>query len=166
MFHIHVPALRERREDLPALIRFLLARCAQRFGGAAPQPDADAEEILLAQDWPGNVRELENVLQRATILAEGERITVADLPPQLTPASPIAAPTTATMGLDAHAVPASRGQPLREQMRRLEHTLILQAIDECHGDRRAAAQRLCIGLSSLYRKLEEFDTGDAPPAAA
>jgi two-component system response regulator AtoC len=159
---VHIPPLRERREDLPSLINFLLARGAQRFGAAPPRPDAEAEEILIAHDWPGNVRELENVLQRATILAEGECITVADLPPQLTPA---AAPPLAAIasGSDAVVASASSGLPLREQVRRFEHAMIRQAIDDCHGDRRAAAQKLCIGLSSLYRKLEELG-GDDPVA--
>jgi two-component system response regulator AtoC len=162
VFQIHVPPLRERREDLPSLINFLLARGAQRFGAAPPRPDAEAEEILIAHDWPGNVRELENVLQRATILAEGECITVADLPPQLTPA---AAPPLAAIasGSDPVVASASSGLPLREQVRRFEHAMIRQAIDDCHGDRRAAAQKLCIGLSSLYRKLEELG-GDDPVA--
>ena len=154
-FHIDVPPLRERREDLPGLIGYLLARGAQRFGLAqAPLPDAEAEEILEHHAWPGNVRELENVLHRAMILAEDGRITVADLPPQITPPVP-PPPQGGAVGATVRS-PAS-GAPLREQVRRFEHTLILQAIDACQGDRRSAAQRLGIGLSSLYRKLEEFD---------
>jgi two-component system response regulator AtoC len=157
-FHITVPPLRERREDLPALIRYLLTRGAQRFGlTQTPLPDAEAEDILVNHDWPGNVRELENVLHRAMILTEAGRITVADLPPQLTPPVPVAAAS-----LDAKTVDEG---PLREQVRRFEHSRILRAIEECGGDRRAAAQRLGIGLSSLYRKLEEYasaDGGSAP----
>jgi len=163
VFQIHVPPLRERREDLPALIGYLLARGAQRFNTAPPQPDAEAEEILVAHDWPGNVRELENVLQRATILAEGERITVADLPPQLTPPAVPPADVSSASGSDPASTTASSDLPLREQVRRFEHAMIRQAIDDCRGDRRAAAQKLCIGLSSLYRKLEEFG-GDEPAA--
>jgi two-component system, NtrC family, response regulator AtoC len=146
-FHITVPPLRERREDIPALIQYLLARGSERFGVRGRLAiDPDAEEILLAYDWPGNVRELENVLQRATILAEAGRITVADLPPNITPVLPSAA---------GEAPPRPGSGPLREQVREYEHSLILRAIEECGGDRRAAAQRLGIGLSSLYRKLEE-----------
>jgi two-component system, NtrC family, response regulator AtoC len=95
------------------------------------------------------------VLQRATILAEDGRITVADLPPHITPALPVGAATPALTG---------RGQ-LRDQVRDFEHGLILRAIDECGGDRRAAAQRLGIGLSSLYRKLEEQEQARQAPAA-
>jgi two-component system, NtrC family, response regulator AtoC len=155
-FHITVPPLRERREDIPALIQYLLARGSERFGVRGRLViDPDAEEILLAYDWPGNVRELENVLQRATILAEAGRITVADLPPNITPVLP-------TAGGDAPPRPGTG--PLREQVREYEHSLILRAIEECGGDRRAAAQRLGIGLSSLYRKLEESEPGPGQAA--
>ena len=151
-FHVTVPPLRERREDIPALIHYLLQRGAVRFGVVGKLAlDADAEEILIAHDWPGNVRELENVLQRATILAEGGRITVADLPPQITPVLPMGA-----MDGAAGAAPPGSG-PLREQVRDFEHAMILRAIDDQGGDRRAAAQQLRIGLSSLYRKLEDYE---------
>jgi len=154
-FHITVPPLRERREDIPALIRYLLARGGERFGvGGKLTLEPEAEEILVGYDWPGNVRELENVLQRATILAEDGRITVADLPPHITPVTPAGATAPAATG---------RGS-LRDQVRDFEHGLIVRAIDDCAGDRRAAAQRLGIGLSSLYRKLEEHD--QARPASA
>ncbi len=154
-FHITVPALRGRREDIPALIRYLLARGAERFGVSGKLTiEPDAEEILLAYDWPGNVRELENVLQRATILAEGGKITVGDLPPHITPAVPLGA--VAGGGLRPAA------GTLREQVREFEQSLILRAIDECVGDRRQAAQKLGIGLSSLYRKLEENEQAREP----
>jgi two-component system, NtrC family, response regulator AtoC len=148
-FHVTVPPLRERREDIPALIAYLLDRGAAKFGvGGALSIDTDVEEILVAHDWPGNVRELENVLQRATILAEDGRITVADLPPQITSVVPL-------QGTAAQAMPD--GGPLRERVRSFEQATILRAISACGGDRRAAAQQLGIGLSSLYRKLEEAD---------
>ena len=159
-FSIHVPPLRERREDIPALLRFLLAHGAERFGVVGRLViDPDAEEILNAYDWPGNVRELENVLQRATILAEHGRITVADLPPQITPVLPLAG---------ASAALSQGSGALRDHVREFEHTLILRAIEDNAGDRRTAAQRLGIGLSSLYRKLEEYELArgpDAPDAA-
>ncbi len=155
-FHVTVPPLRERREDIPALIRYLLARGSERFGVQGKLGlDAEAEELLVSYDWPGNVRELENVLQRATILAEDGRITLADLPPNIMPATPAGS-----------AAPAATGRGLlREQVRDFEHSLIVRAIEDCGGDRRQAAQRLGIGLSSLYRKLEEHEQAQAdnPP---
>jgi two-component system, NtrC family, response regulator AtoC len=158
-FHVTLPPLRERREDIPPLIHYLLTRGSERFGVSGKLAiEPDAEEILIAYDWPGNVREIENVLQRATILADEGRITVADLPPHITPATPVGTPGDPQR---------AGGGSLREQVRDYEHSLILRAIDDCAGDRRTAAQRLGIGLSSLYRKLEEHDQAKAggTPAA-
>jgi two-component system response regulator AtoC len=117
----HRAAAAGTREDIPALIRYLLARGGERFGVPGKLTlDAEAEELLVSYDWPGNVRELENVLQRATILAEDGRITVADLPPHITPTAPAGSVAVAVTG---------RGQ-LREQVRDFEHGLILRAIED------------------------------------
>jgi two-component system response regulator AtoC len=153
-FHIHVPPLRERRQDIPDLLLFLLSRSAKRFAlDAKLALDPEAEEILLAYGWPGNVREMENVLDRAAILAEDGRISIADLPPHIVPAGP---------AVDGSPLGGGAGG-LREQVRRFEHALILQVIEAAAGDRRLAARRLGIGLSSLYRKFEEYEA--AQPAA-
>jgi two-component system response regulator AtoC len=145
MFQIPMPPLRERRSDLTALIKHLLARRVQSPGAPRLEIDAEAEELLVAFDWPGNVRQLENVLHRAAILADGGHIHVADLPPEV-----------ARVGSAGAQSEGSSGEgTLRERLRRFEVSLIRRAIDEASGDRRAAAQRLGIGLSSLYRKLEE-----------
>jgi two-component system response regulator AtoC len=155
VFQIALPALRERRADIVGLVRFVLRRLGEGSGASTLGIDQDAEEILAAYDWPGNVRQLENVLQRAAILADGGRITAADLPPEIAPK-----PT----GNERSSELPMRGGSLREQVRRFELALIQRAIEEAGGDRRAAAMRLGIGLSSLYRKLEEFQpevTGDA-----
>jgi two-component system response regulator AtoC len=115
--------------------------------------DPLAEEILLAHNWPGNVRELENVINRACILAEDNRISIADLPvPIIQAASP---QTSADSATDSQGL-------LRDQMRRLELDILQRAIDGAQGDRRLAAQRLGIGLSSLYRKMEELPPGNLP----
>jgi two-component system, NtrC family, response regulator AtoC len=147
MFQIPMPPLRERRSDLPALIKHLLARRVQSPGAPKLEIDAEAEELLVAFDWPGNVRQLENVLHRAAILADGGHIHVSDLPPEV-----------ARVGGSSSSA-ASEGSSgegsLRERLRRFEVSLIRRAIDDAAGDRRVAAQRLGIGLSSLYRKLEE-----------
>lgn len=110
--------------------------------------DPDVEEILATYDWPGNVREMENVIDRALILAEDGRITMADLPMQIARTAP------AKSGMQL----ADSNDGLREQVRRFECAVIGKAISEAGGDRRIAAQKLGIGLSSLYRKLEEFET--------
>ncbi|HEX9182991.1 MAG TPA: sigma-54 dependent transcriptional regulator [Burkholderiales bacterium] len=158
VFRIHVPALRERREDIAELVRFMLARIG-RGSGTPRKLDIDpvAEELLVAYDWPGNVRELDNVINRATILADGDVIGPADLAPEVA-RTPLATPEAGTRL-------APQGT-LREQMRRMETEAILRALRECNGDRRAAAQQLGMGLSSLYRKLEGIEKESVRDAAA
>jgi len=148
MFHIQIPPLRDRREDIGRLIHFVLNNLAGGQGKRAMALDPVAEEILVEFPWPGNVRELENVINRAHILADGDRITLADLPPDIARAAPI----RGKCGMD---VASSAG--LREQLRRVEADIISRALRDAGGDRRLAAQKLDIGLSSLYRKLEEIE---------
>lgn len=152
VFHVHVPPLRERRQDIPGLVQFLVQRGAQRLNcGTGITVAADVEELLAAYDWPGNVREMEHVIDRALILTEQGHITCSDLPPQITKLMSVAGPGSVS--------PDPAGN-LREQVRRFEGSLISRAISESDGDRRLAAQKLGIGLSSLYRKLEDFEALD------
>ncbi len=166
VFQIAMPPLRERRADLPALMRHLLAQRATGGSGTAARDhgdgaalviDPEAEDLLANYPWPGNVRQLENVLHRAAILADGGTIRVVDLPPEVSRLSPAAAAATdaAALGHGGEAGSAGNEGPLRERVRRFELALIRRAIEDASGDRRLAAQRLGIGLSSLYRKLEE-----------
>jgi len=151
VFHVHAPPLRERRQDIPQLVRFLLQKGARRMNQTHPiSVDPDVEELLAAYDWPGNVREMENVVDRALILADEGRITMADLPPQIARS----VPASARMALP---VAGGSDENLRDQVRRFESSVIYKAIADADGDRRAAAQKLGIGLSSLYRKLEEYE---------
>jgi two-component system, NtrC family, response regulator AtoC len=148
VFHIHVPPLRERRQDLSALIKFLLQRNTRRMSNRQEITlDPGVEALLMNYDWPGNVREMENVIDRAIILADGNHIVLADLPPQITKVD-----QSARLGDNFQS-----SGTLREQMRKYEAALIYKTIEETGGDRRAAAQKLNIGLSSLYRKLEEIE---------
>lgn len=147
VLNIHIPPLRERPEDIPPLIRFILRRENEKMPAAGELGmDADSEELLQAYGWPGNVREMENVISRAVTLAEGGRITISDLPAGITR---IAASTVKP------AVEASGS--FRDQVRAFEINLIRKVIDDMGGDRRQAAGRLGIGLSTLYRKLEEME---------
>ena len=151
MFQIQMPPLRALRADLPGLMGFLLRNLrpgTTELG--AMTIDSLAEEILLAHRWPGNVRELENVINRACILAEDNLITVADLPATMIRAASAQTPAAAEI--------SSEGL-LRDQLRKLELAILQQAIEGAAGDRKLAAQRLGIGLSSLYRKMEELPRG-------
>ena len=155
VFQIPMPPLRDRRADIPALLRHVIDQRVMPSGGQQQLSlDPEAEDLLVNFAWPGNVRQLENVLHRAAILADGGCIRVADLPPEVTRGSAVPVAVAASgqsAGLDAGGAEGG----LRDRVRRFELSLIRRAIDEAGGDRRLAAQRLGIGLSSLYRKLEE-----------
>jgi transcriptional regulator with PAS, ATPase and Fis domain len=151
-FPVHLPALRERQEDLPMLIDTLLQRIAperaMRVGG-------NALARLAAYNFPGNVRELRNILERAVLLADGDVIDSAHLPEDLAPAPGNAGTAT---GQPVNAAPqgADPGDdivPLDEAEQRYVHWA-LQRLD---GDKRALAARLGISERTLYRKLR---TGD------
>lgn len=152
VLHFEIPPLRERREDIEPLVKFSMLREARRLGlTQTMQIDPVVEEIFREFDWPGNVRQVQNVVAHALILAEGSRITLGDLPPYITRGNP-----NGDAALDEN--PEHEG--LREQVRRFEVRLIRRAIDKADGDRPAAAKKLGIGLSTMYRKLEEVpETG-------
>jgi two-component system, NtrC family, response regulator AtoC len=146
MFHIHIPPLRERLGDIRGLIDYLLAGLTEGSGRKLSL-EAEAEELLLGYNWPGNVRQIENVINRAFILADGDRISAADLPSDVTRVTRVSGGT---------GLAASEGGALRDQVRQFEASLIAKTLEDVKGDRRAAAERLAIGLSSLYRKIDEY----------
>jgi DNA-binding NtrC family response regulator len=144
-FRIQIPPLREAPTDIRGLIQFTL-RANATIRGAAQVFELDpyAEQILLTYNWPGNLRELENVIKRACILAEGNSISIDEISPEI---------VKATLPMIDSANEMSRGDSLRDRVRQFEAEQLLRAIDDAGGDRKLAAQRLGISLSSLYGKL-------------
>jgi transcriptional regulator with PAS, ATPase and Fis domain len=136
---IGLPPLRERREDIPDLVEFLLAKHARELGKRITGVAHETMQLLRACPWRGNVRELDNALQRAVILGEGPLVTPADLPPDLAPA---ANDPSAVDELD-QAV---------ERFKKLHIERILRHTP----DKREAAKRLNVGLSSLYRFIADL----------
>ena len=146
VLHVTLPPLRERRDDVPFFIRHFLQAEVRRLGLEGDYHiDPAAEELLTEYDWPGNLRELQNVIARALVLADGHEVRLSDLPAQVARAA----------RSDALAKVPEGGGTLRELVRRYETQVIRHAMEEAQGDRMAAAQALGIGLSTLYRKLEE-----------
>jgi DNA-binding NtrC family response regulator len=139
---IPVPPLRERREDVPELVEFLLARHARALGKRITGVSHETMQLLLACRWRGNVRELDNALQRAVILGEGPLITPADLPPDLAP------------------VPGDPAlvDDLGEAVKRFERQHIERVLRQT-ADKKEAARRLNMGLSSLYRRIADLGIG-------
>jgi DNA-binding NtrC family response regulator len=137
---IRLPALRERREDIPELVDFLIAKHSRQLGKPVKGVTHEAMRMLSSCRWKGNVRELDNAIQRALILGEGELIVPADLPPDLAPAT-----------TDPTAV-----EDLNEAVRRFEKQHIERILAET-PDKKEAARRLNMGLSSLYRRIVELE---------
>ncbi len=139
VFAIRLPSLRDRREDIPELIDVLLAKHARAMGKKVTGASHEAVRLLTAYPWKGNVRELDNALQRAVIVGDGPLVTPADLPPDL------ATPSNDPSAVDELNFAVERFEKLHiERMLRLT------------PDKKDAAKRLGIGLSSLYRKIEQY----------
>src|SRR5499427_7309788 len=145
---IHIPPLRERREDIPLLVEHFRAkfndRLKKQIGSIAPE----AVARLVTYNWPGNIRELENLMERTMLFCEGPEIQVADLPPEIG-------------GLPAAAAPAAPGaaslkEAVRAETERVERELIQKALDETGGNVTQAARKLKISRKSLQTKMKEL----------
>jgi len=159
VFRLHIPPLRERREDVPVLADQLLASLSRRMGKAAAPLDREAVEALADHAWPGNVRELENTLERALILARDGRVTR-----ELFPFVAAAAPAPRPLGT-AVDVPAGSLEDLsiKRRGRALEDRLIRLALVRTGGNRTRAAQLLEISARALQYKLKEYDIAPLNP---
>jgi DNA-binding NtrC family response regulator len=148
---LRIPALRERREDIPLLIAHFLERMI-RTSGQKKELSDDALKALLAYDWPGNVRELENCLERAYAFTSGPVVHTSDLPREIANL-PEPQPCTGNGNGSSKIIP----------MAELEKQSILNAISELNGDKLQAARLLGIGKTTLYRKLKDYAAEDNWP---
>jgi DNA-binding NtrC family response regulator len=139
---VTLPPLRDRREDLPELISFLLGKHARAAGKPFTGLSHEALQLVYGYPWPGNVRELDNALQRAVILGEPPLVHPHDLPPAVSP------PPDDPFAID----------DLRLALARFEKLHIARILGQT-PDRREAAKRLNIGLSSLYRLIAQYGIG-------
>jgi two-component system nitrogen regulation response regulator GlnG len=165
VIRIEVPPLRNRREDIPELLRHYLDVAAIELGVAPKVLTPEAEAALVAFDWPGNVRQLVNACRRLTVLAAGREVARADLPAdlgggaQVGPGGPDWAQALASW---AQARFASGGAPLLDDaMPEFERTVIREALKATHGGRQEAAKLLGWGRNTLTRKLKELGMEDA-----
>ncbi|MDO8698917.1 MAG: sigma 54-interacting transcriptional regulator [Rhodoferax sp.] len=152
---IRVPPLRERREDIPALVEVLGEDMALRSGAQPPELSAGALALLSAQVWRGNIRELRNVLEQATMRSDSHRIGASQLEAVLRDAgiaNPAPAPALTLSGGAGIAVAASL-RPLAEQVAALERQAIAAAMEASRGNKVAAAKMLGISRATLYERL-------------
>ena len=138
---IHVPPLRERREDIPALVEYLIRKLARECNREVRGVSAGALDVLTRYDWPGNVRELENVLHRAVVLARSPVIHLQDVPLD------VAMPETGSrLGEDV-------GPPLREAMEQFERQYILRVLEGAGWNVSRAARLLGVHRNTILTKL-------------
>ena len=153
--NLRLPALRDRREDIPLLTAHFLDRISRDHGQKYTLSD-EALRTMMRHDWPGNVRELENAVERACALSSGPVLHLGDLPTQLQQEGLAEHRPSAADGTGEHSSAGSSVKPLAE----LEREAILSAIRALHGDKLQAARLLGIGKTTLYRKLKEYGIND------
>jgi two-component system, NtrC family, nitrogen regulation response regulator GlnG len=188
VIRVHIPPLRDRREDVPMLARHFLKRAGEELKAEVKRLDSAAMEKLKAFDWPGNVRQLENVCRWLTVMAPGREVHGADLPAELragveapTPRPQAPVKPAATPVPEAATAPAAEGPAeWHERLRRwadrelaagrdklldeatalFERTMIEAALQATHGQRQEAARRLGWGRNTLTRKIKELGMDD------
>ncbi len=165
VIRIEVPPLRQRREDIPQLLRHYLDVAALELGVAPKVLAEEAEAALVGFDWPGNVRQLVNACRRLTVLAAGREIARSDIPSDLGGSSLTAgaggSDWSQALASWAQARFATGGAPLLDDaLPEFERTVIREALKATHGGRQEAARLLGWGRNTLTRKLKELGMED------
>jgi len=150
VIRITIPPLRERRADVAPLVEHFVQKYNAELKCNCPGFGADAVEALCGQRWRGNVRELENVVERALIFADGSEVTLDDL----------------SIALGTNLTTPSYSAILRTATREFERQHISKVLSNFGNNKGAAAEALGIGLSSLYRKMEELGISKLPAGAS
>jgi DNA-binding NtrC family response regulator len=144
-FQIEVPPLRERKEDIPPLVALFVKQFAQQLGKSEPAIAPDAFQKLVDYSWPGNVRELQNAMEYAVVLARQDLIGVKELPAEVQ--LPVALQRTERSAAAPQGV---------QSLDDVERATILQALAQCHGNKKKAAQLLGIQRPTLYNKMKRY----------
>ncbi len=142
VFPIKLPALRERKEDIPLLAAHFLKKYSEQEGKQIEDISPDALELLMSYHWPGNVRELENAIERAVVLANPPEIAAKDLPPNV-------------RSLGEKKIYESDNK-LAGWIEKLEENALRQALLECEGNISQTAKKLGIGRATIYRKAKKY----------
>ena len=162
VIRVHIPPLRERRQDIPLLLRHFLQEASHELNVEPKSLLPEVEEVLCKLDWPGNVRQMENTCRWITVMAAGREVHVDDLPPELLQAKPEASPVGAAWEdvfkswVDAQLKKGDRNIA-KEAIDQAESILITTALQFTRGRRQEAAKLLGYGRNTLTRKVSELD---------
>ncbi|MCC4115011.1 nitrogen regulation protein NR(I) [Aromatoleum toluclasticum] len=168
VIRLRLPPMRERREDIPLLVRHFLQKSAHDLGVETKRVSDAAIKYLQALPFPGNVRQLENLCHWLTVMAPGQVVEIADLPPDMKAQPDREAPISWSDGLALEAdrlIATSPGEVFERLTRDFERTLIRRALGATGGRRIEAAQLLGIGRNTITRKIQELGMDDERPAA-
>ena len=153
---ITMPPLRERKEDIPLLVRGFLRHFCKANNKPLVDLTADAMDTLLTYNWPGNVRELRTAIEHGVVMATGQKITLRDLPMAVRQAAGASLPR----GISAAKAFGEKSSPL--DIRETEKKLIMQALATTNGNVTAAAKKLGISRRTLHRKINEMNAAKVP----
>ncbi|PKN16530.1 MAG: Fis family transcriptional regulator, partial [Deltaproteobacteria bacterium HGW-Deltaproteobacteria-23] len=151
VFPIHIPALRERREDIPVLVKFFLEIYSRKFSRSFSSVASEALRIMTNYNWPGNIRELKNSIERICIMQSGPELLAEHLPPEI-----CADDKNSSRTLDADRVLESG---LEDAVANFEKGIILSALDKCGNNVLQAAHLLKIPRGTLRYKMEKLGLG-------
>jgi DNA-binding NtrC family response regulator len=175
VFHVHLPPLRERKEDIPAIAESLIADLNRKHERKVAELSEEVVEALMRYDWPGNVRELRNALERSVIVAAEGTIQLAHLPLNLQPrpAKPALQLAVAAGAAGSGAFAANAGEslggdaesvivPIGTTVEQAEKSLILRTLGHMKNNKTRAAEVLGISLKTLHNKLKEYGSQGTP----
>jgi len=147
VFPIHLPPLRERREDIVPLAEYFLEKFNGKHGRSVRHVDSGVKELLVGYDWPGNVRELEHVMERVVLMAKGDTVTPEDIPEEVR--------------LRQTVPPEKTEKPFKEFIKsrteEVEKQLIVRVLEECGGNVTRAAQQLGFSRKGLQLKMIKYN---------
>lgn len=165
VIRIHLPALRERREDIPILARHFLAQSATELSVDSKQLSPEAESYLANLQWPGNVRQLENTCRWLTVMAPGQVIRVEDLPPELRATDRDVVEASgwekSLKQLVEQRLMRGHGEIYKDINSAFERVLIQAALQHTGGRKQDAAKKLGLGRNTLTRKLKELGISES-----
>ena len=164
VYPINIPCLRDRKEDIPVLARHFLDKYMKETKKDIRSVDHDTMEALVAYDWPGNVRELENVIQRAMVTSDSERLEISTLPSEISDGSSSPGhecfPTEEkSENKEAEAFSSEEVAPLST----MEKRVMLNALNMTRGNLALTAKKLEISRATLYRKIDKYDLRNLSP---